>query len=150
MEAYFATLRSSGASDFLIIRDDAAITASPSRKKTLRQRSSSSTESSSSSNPCMGPPNLPQRKRSCEDITSISKGRTSAAEKAANARVLNSFLDEVMLGPVASSSRMCSSNRKGTDYIEDALKITTSTPNSSPRKFTRWDAGSDSSNSLVQ
>lgn len=146
MEAYFATLRSSGASDFLIIRDDAAITASPSRKKTLRQRSSSSAESSSSYNPCMGPPKLPQRKRSCEDITSISKGRISAAEKAANARVLNSFLDEVM-GP-AASSKMC--NRKGTDYIEDALKITNSTLTSSPRKSTRWDAGSDPSDSLAQ
>lgn len=123
MEAYFQTLtKTSGASDFLIVRDDAALTASPYRRKTIgpNHRVPSACSESSASNPCIGPPRLPRRKRSNDDFFSNCKATaTRSQEKVAKARVLKSFFDEVM-GPVAEAT----DNLSG-DHINDAVIITT-------------------------
>ncbi|CAJ1948603.1 unnamed protein product [Cylindrotheca closterium] len=144
MEAYFATLtKASGASGFLIVRDDAV---SPVLKKTVNKQFSSSSESycssisSTSSNPCLGPPSLPRRKRSSDDLSS-KVTTTRSGEKGAKTRVLKSFFDEVM-GPAAESSKRDRSH-DAMDYMHDAIHIT-SPSSSNSRKTTkqskRWDA----------
>lgn len=133
MEAYFQTLaKTSGASGFLIIRDDA----SPYGEKTITQRlPSSSSSHSSSSTPSMGPPSLPRRKRSNDDIFSNFKGTARRSQdKKAKARVLKSFFDEVLgaqpVAPNLNANRM--------DCITDVVKIV-SQPSSS-KQAARWDA----------